>query len=95
MPTLKMMQTLDPLVELSLTQLEPSPAQKLLKEIVAKLPHPISKSTAFYTIKEWLFKTGNLLAMLEELEICDELIKDAIAYQKELAKNSQNAKEGM
>ena len=60
------------------------PTQEFLKEFEANLPKDIKKDVASLILKEWLFKSGNILAMLETFRIRDELIKDALIHQKEI-----------
>lgn len=70
------------------TAQELNPTQKLLKEFKAKLPKDLNKDEDIFSLilKDWLCKSGNFLAMFEEIGICDKLIKEALAHQKELAK---------
>lgn len=70
------------------TAQEPNPTQKLLKEFKAKLPKDMDKDITSLILEDRLCKSGNCLSMLEELKICDELLKDALAHQKEMARKS-------
>ena len=69
------------------------PTQELLKELEAKSPQGVDKDFYIFTIKDLLYKIGNFLAMCEELGICDELIKDVLAHQKELSNKRQQEQE--
>ena len=68
------------------TAQELNPTQKLLKEFKAKLPKDLNKDEDIFSLilKDWLCKSGNFLAMFEEIGICDKLIKEALARQKEI-----------
>lgn len=74
------------------TAQELNPTQKLLKEFKSKLPKDVDKDKTSLILKKWLCKSGNFLAMFEEFGICDKLIKDALAHQKELARKSALSK---
>lgn len=65
------------------------PTQEFLKEFEARLPKDMEmdKDTFSFILKDWLSKSGNALAMLEVLQIRDELIKEALIHQKEMASN--------
>ena len=66
------------------------PIQEFLKEFEAKLPKDLNKDKDIFSLilKDWLYKSGNFLAMFEEIGICDELVKEAFAHQKEMARKS-------
>lgn len=68
------------------------PTGEFLKELEAKSPQGVDKDFYIFTIKDLLYKVGNFLAMCEELGICDELIKDALAHQKEIMSKTMDQK---
>ena len=70
------------------------PTQELLKEFEAKLPQDMEtdKDAFLLILKDWLYKSGNALVMLELLQIRDELIKNALIHQKEIMRKSALSK---
>ena len=60
------------------------PTEEFLKEFEAKLPNVADKDKILSMAKKWLCASGHFLAMFEEFEICDELIKEALIQQKEI-----------
>lgn len=70
------------------------PTQEFLKEFEAKLPKDLNKDKDIFSLilKDWLYKSGHALAMLEVLQIRNELIKDALIHQKEIMRKSALSK---
>lgn len=64
---------------------EQSPTKELLRQVEIALPAHINKKHTISILKEWLFQSGNVLMLLDELFILDELIKKALLEQKMLA----------
>lgn len=64
---------------------EKSPTKELLRQVEIALPAHINKKHTISILKEWLFQSGNVLMLLDELFILDELIKKALLEQKMLA----------
>ena len=70
------------------------PTQEFLKEFETNLPKDMEtdKDAFLLILKNWLYKSGNALAMLELLQIRDELIKEALIHQKEMASKFMHQK---
>lgn len=70
------------------------PTGELLKEFEAKLPKDMEmdKDTFSFILKDWLSKSGNALVMLELLQVRDELIKEVLIHQKEIASKTMDQK---
>lgn len=71
-----------------------NPTQEFLKEFEARLPKDMEtgKDIFLLILKDWLYKSGHALAMLEVLQIRNELIKDALIHQKEIMRKSALSK---
>lgn len=64
---------------------EKSPTKELLRQVEIALPAHINKKHTISILKEWLYQSGNVLMLLDELLILDELIQKALLEQKMLA----------
>ena len=68
------------------------PTEEFLKELEARLPKGLSRGFYVSTVKDLLYKVGNFLVMCEGIGISDELVKDALAHQKEIMSKTMDQK---